>query len=190
MAMLPPERIPLPRSPSRESRVSHSSRPSTSTPRRSNPSLSPLARRRTPLSSDQPGHDDGTAASVVTDGGESQGSGSAPSSRRTSSSTRYTAGFIPGSIGSAAADLRSSMVFKRPSLDRNATSATVRQVPQDPFYEKSTIAISQPVGSLSISPSSRDVVLASRKGLYILDLANLDSAPRFIPQGGAWQIAE
>lgn len=93
-------------------------------------------------------------------------------------------------MGSAAADLRSSMVFKRPSLDRNATSATVRQVPQDPFYEKSTIAISQPVGSLSISPSSRDVVLASRKGLYILDLANLDSAPRFIPQGGAWQIAE
>lgn len=60
----------------------------------------------------------------------------------------------------------------------------------DPFYSGATISINQPVGSLSISPSSRDVCLASRKGLYILDLANLESAPRFVPQGGTWQIAE
>ncbi len=43
----------------------------------------------------------------------------------------YTAGFVPGSMGSAAADLRSSIAFKRPSLDRNTTSATIRQIPQD-----------------------------------------------------------
>jgi hypothetical protein len=60
----------------------------------------------------------------------------------------------------------------------------------DPFHEGSTVFINQPVGSLSISPSHRDVCLASRKGLYILDLANLNNAPRFIPQGGTWQIAE
>jgi WD40 repeat protein len=60
----------------------------------------------------------------------------------------------------------------------------------DPFHTGATISINQPVGSLSISPSSRDVCLASRKGLYILDLANLESAPRFVPQGGTWQIAD
>lgn len=60
----------------------------------------------------------------------------------------------------------------------------------DPFSEGATVSVNQPVGSISISPSSRDVCLASRKGLYILDLANLNNAPRFVPQGGAWQIAE
>lgn len=63
-------------------------------------------------------------------------------------------------------------------------------LPDDEFGEGATVSINQPVGSLSISPSSRDVCLASRKGLYILDLANLEKAPRFIPQGGTWQIAE
>ncbi|WVO15839.1 hypothetical protein L204_103501 [Cryptococcus depauperatus] len=60
----------------------------------------------------------------------------------------------------------------------------------DPFKEGATISVNQPVGSISISPSSRDVCLASKKGLYILDLANLNNAPRFVPQGGAWQIAD
>jgi len=84
----------------------------------------------------------------------------------------------------------------RPRLDRNGTSNTItansrhEASPPDPFKEGATISVNQPVGSLSISPSSRDVCLASRKGLYILDLANLNNAPRFIPQGGTWQIAE
>ena len=78
----------------------------------------------------------------------------------------------------------------RPSIIRESTTLTVRQSDADPFLDGSTISVSQPVGSLSISPSSRDVCLASRKGLYILDLANLNNAPRFIPQGGTWQIAE
>ncbi|WRT65038.1 uncharacterized protein IL334_001980 [Kwoniella shivajii] len=78
----------------------------------------------------------------------------------------------------------------RPRLDRNPTSATIRQEPIDPFREGSIISVNQPVGSISISPNSRDVCLASRKGLYILDLVNLNNAPRFIPQGGTWQIAD
>jgi hypothetical protein len=69
-------------------------------------------------------------------------------------------------------------------------SSNVAGPAADPFWEGATIAVNQPVGSLSISPNSRDVCLASRNGLYILDLKNLDTAPRFIPQGGAWQIAE
>nr|XP_031861917.1 uncharacterized protein CI109_002747 [Kwoniella shandongensis]KAA5528989.1 hypothetical protein CI109_002747 [Kwoniella shandongensis] len=85
----------------------------------------------------------------------------------------------------------------RPRLDRNPTSLTIRgggggavAEVSDPFREGSTISVNQPVGSISISPNSRDVCLASRKGLYILDLAELNNAPRFIPQGGTWQIAD
>lgn len=88
----------------------------------------------------------------------------------------------------------------RPRIDRAATtnglnlSAAAALLAEthasDPFHEGATITVKQPVGSLSISPSSRDVCLASRKGLYILDLANLESAPRFVPQGGTWQIAD
>lgn len=84
----------------------------------------------------------------------------------------------------------SSKTPRRPVFNRNDTSLTAKQGPADSFHEGSTIFVNQPVGSLSISPSSRDVCLASRKGLYILDLENLDHAPRFIPQGGTWQIAE
>lgn len=76
----------------------------------------------------------------------------------------------------------------RPRLDRSFTA--IRRDKIDPFHEGATIEVNQPVGSLSISPSNRDVCLASRKGLYIIDLANLNNAPRFIPQGGTWQIAE
>ncbi|KAK4688931.1 SEA/GATOR complex protein SEA3/WDR59, partial [Tremellales sp. Uapishka_1] len=78
----------------------------------------------------------------------------------------------------------------RPRLHRDNTITSLRQEEVDPFKEGSTISVNQPVGSLSISPSNRDICLASRKGLYILDLANLNNAPRFIPQGGTWQIAD
>jgi WD repeat-containing protein 59 len=60
---------------------------------------------------------------------------------------------------------------------------------------------------MSISPTSRDVVLAayvfsgqyreepvdnayfSRRGLYIIDLEAPFEVPRFIPQGGTWDVA-
>lgn len=107
-----------------------------------------------------------------------------------SSHARSTSSRPPVPPASASLSPRSIL---RPRFDRESTSATVRQIqpaPNDPFYEGTTISVNQPVGSLSISPSSRDVCLASRKGLYILDVANLNNAPRFIAQGGTWQIAE
>ncbi|KAF9042810.1 hypothetical protein BDZ89DRAFT_1128414 [Hymenopellis radicata] len=46
------------------------------------------------------------------------------------------------------------------------------------------------VGNMSISPYSRDIVLAARRGLFIIDLeANLE-VPRFLPQGGTWDVAD
>ncbi|KAJ2933260.1 hypothetical protein H1R20_g3837, partial [Candolleomyces eurysporus] len=46
------------------------------------------------------------------------------------------------------------------------------------------------VGNMSISPYSRDIVLAARKGLFIIDLENPLEVPRFLPQGGTWDVAD
>ncbi|KAK7689506.1 hypothetical protein QCA50_007298 [Cerrena zonata] len=42
----------------------------------------------------------------------------------------------------------------------------------------------------SFYPYNRDVVLAARKGLYIIDLESPFDLPRFIPQGGTWDVAD
>ncbi|BEJ13327.1 hypothetical protein CspHIS471_0305010 [Cutaneotrichosporon sp. HIS471] len=119
------------------------------------------------------------------------GAVSAPGSRRSSIVSRSSAHALSPAV--------SPRTLLRPHLNRASTTTLAaaggammdtRPLPPDPFHTGATISINQPVGSLSISPSSRDVCLASRKGLYILDLANLESAPRFVPQGGTWQIAD
>ncbi|KAJ6537274.1 hypothetical protein DFH09DRAFT_1369220 [Mycena vulgaris] len=46
------------------------------------------------------------------------------------------------------------------------------------------------VGNMSISPTSRDIVLAARRGLFIIDLQSPLSVPRFLPQGGTWDVAD
>lgn len=43
---------------------------------------------------------------------------------------------------------------------------------------------------MSISPSGRDVVLAARSGLYVIDLETPLEVPRFLPQGGTWDVAD
>lgn len=43
---------------------------------------------------------------------------------------------------------------------------------------------------MSISPSGRDVVLAARSGLYVIDLEMPLELPRFVPQGGTWDVAD
>ncbi|KAH7890370.1 hypothetical protein F5I97DRAFT_1798915 [Phlebopus sp. FC_14] len=46
------------------------------------------------------------------------------------------------------------------------------------------------VGNMSISPASRDIVLAARRGLFIIDLEAPLEVPRFLPQGGTWDVAD
>ncbi|KAF9007839.1 hypothetical protein BDQ17DRAFT_1323782 [Cyathus striatus] len=46
------------------------------------------------------------------------------------------------------------------------------------------------VGNMSISPTSRDIVLAARRGLFIIDLDSPLELPRFLPQGGTWDVAD
>jgi len=53
-----------------------------------------------------------------------------------------------------------------------------------------SIKVDAPVGAMSISPSSRDVVLASRQGLHIVDLDNPYDPPRFLQHLTAWSVAD
>lgn len=58
------------------------------------------------------------------------------------------------------------------------------------FGEDSSFHVEQPVGSMSISPCGRDVVLASKEGLHIIDLDSPYSPPRFLPHHTPWEVAD
>ncbi|KAK7561711.1 WD repeat protein [Phyllosticta citricarpa] len=58
------------------------------------------------------------------------------------------------------------------------------------FGRDASIRVDEPVGSASMSPSSRDVVLASREGLHIIDLDNPYSPPRHLAHRTLWEVAD
>ncbi|ODV91136.1 hypothetical protein CANCADRAFT_51841 [Tortispora caseinolytica NRRL Y-17796] len=53
-----------------------------------------------------------------------------------------------------------------------------------------SLHIDEPVTAMSISPSGRDVVLGSRLGLYIVDLDDPFSLPRWLPHQTSWEVAD
>lgn len=62
--------------------------------------------------------------------------------------------------------------------------------PSKTFNKAIKISLKEPVGSMSLSPVNRDVVLAARKGLFILDLENPHEEPRFLPHMTTWVPAD
>ncbi|KAF2404279.1 hypothetical protein EJ06DRAFT_195094 [Trichodelitschia bisporula] len=52
------------------------------------------------------------------------------------------------------------------------------------------IRVNEAVGSASISPAGRDVVLASREGLHIIDLDSPYSLPRHLIHRSPWEVAD
>ncbi|KAK2760255.1 hypothetical protein FQN54_002323 [Arachnomyces sp. PD_36] len=58
------------------------------------------------------------------------------------------------------------------------------------FGEDSSFHVEQPVGSMSISPCGRDVVLASKEGLHVIDLDSPYSPPRYLPHHTPWEVAD
>ncbi|KAL4989467.1 hypothetical protein BDW68DRAFT_70707 [Aspergillus falconensis] len=58
------------------------------------------------------------------------------------------------------------------------------------FAEDSSFHVDQPVGSMSISPCGRDVVLASKEGLHVIDLDSPYSPPRYLPHHTPWEVAD
>lgn len=62
--------------------------------------------------------------------------------------------------------------------------------PFNTFYSHISIKIEQPVTSLSISPLGRLVVLAAKRGLYIVDLDQPDLPPRVIHHLTNWEVSD
>ncbi|KAL9586654.1 MAG: hypothetical protein Q9203_003792 [Teloschistes exilis] len=58
------------------------------------------------------------------------------------------------------------------------------------FEENASFRLDKPVGSASISPCGRDIVLASRQGLHIIDLDSPWSPPRHLPHHTPWEVAD
>jgi hypothetical protein len=58
------------------------------------------------------------------------------------------------------------------------------------FSQTVSIAVDDEIGAASISPSGRDVVLASQSGLRIIDLDNPYSLPLYIPNHFSWKVAD
>ena len=58
------------------------------------------------------------------------------------------------------------------------------------FGHDSSFRLDKPVGSASISPCGRDVVLASRQGLHIIDLDSPWSPPRHLAHHTPWEVAD
>ena len=58
------------------------------------------------------------------------------------------------------------------------------------FGQDGSFRLDKPVGSASISPCGRDVVLASRQGLHIIDLDSPWSPPRHLTYHTPWEVAD
>ncbi|KAJ3183949.1 hypothetical protein HDU85_001799 [Gaertneriomyces sp. JEL0708] len=58
------------------------------------------------------------------------------------------------------------------------------------MYQSHAVHLDQPVTSLSISPNGREVVLAAKRGLYIVDLENPYDPPRVIHHMTNWEVTD
>jgi hypothetical protein len=58
------------------------------------------------------------------------------------------------------------------------------------FDQDVSIAVDDEIGAASISPAGRDIVLASKSGLRIIDLDSPWSLPLFIPNQSSWDVAD
>ena len=63
----------------------------------------------------------------------------------------------------------------------SAAPSTIRQ--------HAVIDVNQPMGSMSLSPAGRDVVLAAKIGLFVLDLDNPYEVPRFLAHRATWELS-
>lgn len=74
------------------------------------------------------------------------------------------------------------------NTDAESDSVTAFESPT--FDRDVQIRVGETVGSASISPSGRDVVLASREGLHIIDLDSPYSPPRHLAHYSPWEVAD
>lgn len=60
----------------------------------------------------------------------------------------------------------------------------------DSFLTPMAVRVDQSAGAMSISPSGRDIVLASRNGLYVIDINNTYNPPRWLHHLTSWEVAD
>ncbi|ODQ80482.1 hypothetical protein BABINDRAFT_160761 [Babjeviella inositovora NRRL Y-12698] len=58
------------------------------------------------------------------------------------------------------------------------------------FGNTLSLRVDSAVSAISLSPNGRDAVLAGRKGLYVVDMDDPFSAPRWIQHATSWEVAD
>ncbi|CAN6656896.1 maintenance of telomere capping protein 5 [Trichomonascus vanleenenianus] len=58
------------------------------------------------------------------------------------------------------------------------------------FGNSLSLRVDEGVGAMTISPSGRDVALASRSGLFVIDLDDPFSPPRWLHHATTWEVAD
>ena len=71
-----------------------------------------------------------------------------------------------------------------------STPAPISAFDSETFDQDISITLNQPVGSMTISPSGRDVALASKEGLHVIDLDQPYQIPRYLPHRTPWEVAD
>ncbi len=74
--------------------------------------------------------------------------------------------------------------------DNGESTRRISAIDSETFGQDTSFHLDQPVGSMSISPSGRDVVLASKEGLHIIDLDSPYSPPRYLQHRTSWEVAD
>ncbi|KAH6618628.1 hypothetical protein C7974DRAFT_400511, partial [Boeremia exigua] len=87
-------------------------------------------------------------------------------------------------------DLLRASLRHSPSVAMTAAAGPATAYESQTFDRSVSIAVDDDIGAASISPAGRDVVLASRTGLRILDLDNLYTPPLFISNQSSWDVAD
>ncbi|KAI8371399.1 uncharacterized protein BYT42DRAFT_580098 [Radiomyces spectabilis] len=80
--------------------------------------------------------------------------------------------------------------FNTQTNSRQPSTKKQNQAQDDTFYQNLEIRLHHSVGSMSISPTCRDVVLAGRQGLVIIDLEDPWLLPRILPHMSKWEVAD
>ena len=75
-------------------------------------------------------------------------------------------------------------------VDDEGSPALASAFDSPTFGHDGSFRLDEPVGSASISPCGRDIVLASRQGLHIIDLDLPWSPPRHLPHYTPWEVAD
>ena len=71
-----------------------------------------------------------------------------------------------------------------------STSGPASAFESETFGQDASFHLEQPIGSMSIAPSGRDLALASKEGLHIIDLDSPYSPPRYLPHRTPWEVAD